>query len=61
MDPIAEEAAFNEFVVARSSALMRTAYLLTQDHQLAEDLAAIGLALGAALAVMILRRKRQVR
>lgn len=35
---MAEEAAFNEFVVARSSALMRTAYLLTQDHQLAEDL-----------------------
>ena len=38
MDGMAEEAAFNEFVVARSSALMRTAYLLTQDHQLAEDL-----------------------
>ena len=38
MDRMAEEAAFNEFVVARSSALMRTAYLLTQDHQLAEDL-----------------------
>ena len=35
---MAEEAAFNEFVVARSSALMSTAYLLTQDHQLAEDL-----------------------
>jgi RNA polymerase sigma-70 factor (sigma-E family) len=33
-----DEAAFNEFVVARTSALMRTAYLLTQDHQLAEDL-----------------------
>ena len=38
MEPVAEEAEFNEFVVARSSALMRTAYLLTQDHQLAEDL-----------------------
>ena len=38
MERAAEEAAFNEFVVARSSALMRTAYLLTQDHQLAEDL-----------------------
>jgi RNA polymerase sigma-70 factor (sigma-E family) len=38
VDRMAEEAAFNEFVVARSSALMRTAYLLTQDHQLAEDL-----------------------
>ena len=35
---MAEEAEFNEFVVARSSALMRTAYVLTQDHQLAEDL-----------------------
>jgi RNA polymerase sigma-70 factor (sigma-E family) len=29
---------FDEFVVARSSALLRTAYLLTRDHQLAEDL-----------------------
>ena len=38
MERMAEEAEFNEFVVARSSALMRTAYLLTQDHQLAEDL-----------------------
>jgi RNA polymerase sigma-70 factor (sigma-E family) len=35
---MAGEAEFNEFVGARSSALMRTAYLLTQDHQLAEDL-----------------------
>jgi RNA polymerase sigma-70 factor (sigma-E family) len=35
---MAEEAEFDTFVVARSSALMRTAYLLTQDHQLAEDL-----------------------
>ena len=38
MGRMAGEAEFNEFVVARSSALMRTAYLLTQDHQLAEDL-----------------------
>ncbi len=38
MERMAEEAEFNEFVVARSAALMRTAYLLTQDHQLAEDL-----------------------
>src|SRR5215217_4657660 len=33
-----DEAAFVEFVTARSAALMRTAYLLTRDHQLAEDL-----------------------
>jgi len=38
VEGMAEEAEFNEFVVARSSALMRTAYVLTQDHQLAEDL-----------------------
>jgi RNA polymerase sigma-70 factor (sigma-E family) len=38
MERMAGEAEFNEFVVARSPALMRTAYLLTQDHQLAEDL-----------------------
>lgn len=29
---------FDEFVVARSSRLLRTAYLLTRDHLLAEDL-----------------------
>jgi RNA polymerase sigma-70 factor (sigma-E family) len=29
---------FDEFVAARSSALLRTAYLLTHDHALAEDL-----------------------
>jgi RNA polymerase sigma-70 factor (sigma-E family) len=29
---------FDEFVVARSTALLRTAYLLTHDHALAEDL-----------------------
>jgi RNA polymerase sigma-70 factor (sigma-E family) len=38
VERVAEEEEFNEFVVARGSALMRTAYLLTQDHQLAEDL-----------------------
>jgi RNA polymerase sigma-70 factor (sigma-E family) len=38
MSPFAGEAAFHEFVVARTPALMRTAYLLTRDHQLAEDL-----------------------
>jgi RNA polymerase sigma-70 factor (sigma-E family) len=32
------EAEFREFVVARTSALSRTAYLLTGDAQLAEDL-----------------------
>lgn len=31
-------AEFDEFVVARSTALLRTAYLLTHDHALAEDL-----------------------
>ena len=29
---------FDEFVAARSSRLLRTAYLLTHDHALAEDL-----------------------
>jgi len=29
---------FDEFVAARSSGLLRTAYLLTRDHALAEDL-----------------------
>ena len=29
---------FDEFVAARSGALLRTAYLLTRDHALAEDL-----------------------
>jgi RNA polymerase sigma-70 factor (sigma-E family) len=38
MSPFAGEAAFQEFVMARTPALMRTAYLLTRDHQLAEDL-----------------------
>lgn len=34
----AMSATFEEFVAARSSALLRTAYLLTRDHALAEDL-----------------------
>src|SRR3954447_14175730 len=38
MAPTAGEVAFHEFVTARSAALTRTAYLLTRDHQLAEDL-----------------------
>ncbi len=38
MAPMADEEAFNDFVVARTPALTRTAYLLTHDHQLAEDL-----------------------
>ncbi|QNN52471.1 SigE family RNA polymerase sigma factor [Nocardioides mesophilus] len=33
-----DEAAFHAFVVARTAALSRTAYLLTGDHHLAEDL-----------------------
>jgi RNA polymerase sigma-70 factor (sigma-E family) len=33
-----ETATFDEFVAARSRALLRTAYLLTHDHALAEDL-----------------------
>lgn len=35
---MADEADFDEFVVARSQALLRTAYLLTQDEGRAEDL-----------------------
>ncbi|HET7195007.1 MAG TPA: SigE family RNA polymerase sigma factor [Nocardioides sp.] len=35
---MASEVEFDEFVVARSPALLRTAYLLTRDVQLAEDL-----------------------
>lgn len=34
----ADEAGFNEFVAARGGALQRSAYLLTGDHHLAEDL-----------------------
>jgi len=35
---------FDEFVAARSTALLRTAYLLTHDHALAEDLLQTALA-----------------
>jgi RNA polymerase sigma-70 factor (sigma-E family) len=35
---MADEADFDEFVVARSQALLRTAYLVTQDEGRAEDL-----------------------
>jgi RNA polymerase sigma-70 factor (sigma-E family) len=38
MAPMADEAAFNQFVVARKRSPMRTAWLLTRDHHLAEDL-----------------------
>jgi len=38
MSPVTGEAAFREFATARTPALMRTAFLLTRDHQLAEDL-----------------------
>jgi RNA polymerase sigma-70 factor (sigma-E family) len=38
MAPMTDEAAFSEFVASQSNGLMRTAYLLTHDHQLAEDL-----------------------
>jgi RNA polymerase sigma-70 factor (sigma-E family) len=37
-------ATFDEFVAARSRALLRTAYLLTHDHALAEDLLQTSLA-----------------
>ncbi len=33
-----QDATFDDFVAARSRALLRTAYLLTHDHALAEDL-----------------------
>jgi len=49
MAPMADEAAFAEFVATRSGALMRTAFLLTRDHQLAEDLVQTAL-LKAAMA-----------
>lgn len=38
MPPPDRRVDFDDFVVARSGALLRTAYLLTRDHQLAEDL-----------------------
>jgi len=40
----AGEVTFDEFVAARSRALLRTAYLLTHDHTLAEDLLQTSLA-----------------
>ncbi len=40
----AGEVTFDEFVAARSRALLRTAYLLTHDHALAEDLLQTSLA-----------------
>jgi RNA polymerase sigma-70 factor (sigma-E family) len=42
MGPVRVE--FDEFVAARSTALLRTAYLLTHDHGLAEDLLQTALA-----------------
>lgn len=36
--PGTDQTGFDEFVAARSGALLRTAYLLTRDHALAEDL-----------------------
>jgi RNA polymerase sigma-70 factor (sigma-E family) len=42
----ARTTAFEEFVVARSERLLRTAYLLTRDHALAEDLLQTALAKG---------------
>ena len=41
---MADRAGFDEFVVARSGALLRTAYLLTRDRHLAEDLVQTALA-----------------
>lgn len=38
-----DDEAFREFVVARWNAMLRTAYLLTGDHQLAEDLVQVSL------------------
>lgn len=41
---MADRPDFDEFVVARSTALLRTAYLLTHDHGTAEDLLQVSLA-----------------
>jgi RNA polymerase sigma-70 factor (sigma-E family) len=41
---MADRAGFDEFVATRSQALLRTAYLLTGDHGLAEDLLQTALA-----------------
>lgn len=35
---VSETIGFEDFVTIRSGALLRTAYLLTRDHALAEDL-----------------------
>jgi RNA polymerase sigma-70 factor (sigma-E family) len=43
-DGVASDVEFDEFVAARSAALLRTAYLLTRDVQLAEDLLQTALA-----------------
>jgi RNA polymerase sigma-70 factor (sigma-E family) len=43
-EPMDRRESFEAFVVARSGALLRTAYLLTQDRQLAEDLLQTSLA-----------------
>ncbi|MDN4163072.1 SigE family RNA polymerase sigma factor [Nocardioides abyssi] len=42
-DPDATREGFEEFVVARRAALLRTAYLLTGDHDDAEDLVQVAL------------------
>jgi RNA polymerase sigma-70 factor (sigma-E family) len=44
VDPHQPAVSFDEFVAARSGALLRTAYLLTHDHALAEDLLQTALA-----------------
>jgi len=38
VDTAGQEGGFDDFVAARSARLLRTAYLLTRDHALAEDL-----------------------
>lgn len=43
-EALADEQSFASFVTARSAQLLRTAYLLTQDHALAEDLLQTALA-----------------
>jgi RNA polymerase sigma-70 factor (sigma-E family) len=42
--PVTAAESFDAFVLARSRSLLRTAYLLTQDHSLAEDLVQTALA-----------------
>ena len=41
---MADRSDFDDFVASRSQALLRTAYLLTGDHALAEDLLQTALA-----------------